>query len=181
MNKTELISAVAEQAELSKKDAEKALKAFTDVIAAELVKGEKVQLVGFGTFEVSEREAREGRNPLTGEKITIAASKNPKFKAGKALKDMVNAKFCFRNELTYKFDLIATGHVNPLCDANVRCGGVIVSGKTCPPGAGSRNSGGGIAAKRSSYAVRQISESIPYHQAENRGKRGVRQRSCHVK
>ena len=91
MNKTELIAAVAEQAELSKKDAEKALKAFTDVIAAELVKGEKVQLVGFGTFEVSEREAREGRNTLTGEKITIAASKNPKFKAGKALKDMVNA------------------------------------------------------------------------------------------
>ena len=91
MNKTELIAAVAEQAELSKKDAEKALKAFTDVIAAELVKGEKVQLVGFGTFEVSKREAREGRNPLTGEKITIAASKNPKFKAGKALKDMVNA------------------------------------------------------------------------------------------
>ncbi len=91
MNKTELIAAVAEQAELSKKDAEKALKAFTDVIAAELVKGEKVQLVGFGTFEVSERAAREGRNPLTGEKITIAASKNPKFKAGKALKDMVNA------------------------------------------------------------------------------------------
>ena len=91
MNKTELIAAVAEQAELSKKDAEKALKAFTDVIAAELVKGEKVQLVGFGTFEVSEREAREVRNPLTGEKITIAASKNPKFKAGKALKDMVNA------------------------------------------------------------------------------------------
>ena len=91
MNKTELIAAVAEQAELSKKDAEKALKAFTDVIAAELVKGEKVQLVGFGTFKVSEREAREGRNPLTGEKITIAASKNPKFKAGKALKDMVNA------------------------------------------------------------------------------------------
>ena len=90
MNKTELIAAVAEQAELSKKDAEKALKAFTDVIAAELVKGEKVQLVGFGTFEVSERAAREGRNPLTGEKITIAASKNPKFKAGKALKDMLN-------------------------------------------------------------------------------------------
>ena len=91
MNKTELIAAVAEQAELSKKDAEKALKAFTDVIAAELVKGEKVQLVGFGTFEVSEREAREGRNPLTGEKMKIAPSKNPKFKAGKALKDMVNA------------------------------------------------------------------------------------------
>ena len=71
--------------------------------------------------------------------------------------------------------------MNPLCDANVRCGGVIVSGKTCPPGAGSRNSGGGIAAKRSSYAVRQISESIPYHQAENRGKRGVRQRSLNDK
>ena len=84
MNKTELIAAVAEQAELSKKDAEKALKAFTDVIAAELVKGEKVQLVGFGTFEVSEREAREGRNQLTGEKITIAASKNPNLKAGTA-------------------------------------------------------------------------------------------------
>ena len=91
MNKTELIAAVAEQAELSKKDAEKALKAFTDVIAAELVKGEKVQLVGFGTFEVAEREAREGRNPRTGETMTIAASKSPKFKAGKALKDMVNA------------------------------------------------------------------------------------------
>ena len=91
MNKTELIAAVAEKAELSRKDAEKALKAFTDVVAEELVKGEKIQLVGFGTFEVSERAAREGRNPLTGEKITIAASKNPKFKAGKALKDMVNA------------------------------------------------------------------------------------------
>ena len=90
MNKTELIAAVAEQAELSKKDAEKALKAFTDVIAAELVKGEKVQLVGFGTFEVAEREAREGRNPRTGETTTIAASKSPKFKAGKALKDSLN-------------------------------------------------------------------------------------------
>ena len=91
MNKTELIAAVAEQAELSKKDAEKALKAFTDVIAAELVKGEKVQLVGFGTFEVSERPEREGRNPQTGETMKIAASKAPKFKAGKALKDIINA------------------------------------------------------------------------------------------
>ena len=91
MNKTELIAAVAEQAELSKKDAEKALKAFTDVIAAELVKGEKVQLVGFGTFEVSKRAAREGRNPQTGKTMKIAASKAPKFKAGKALKDAVNA------------------------------------------------------------------------------------------
>ena len=91
MNKTELIAAVAEQAELSKKDAEKALKAFTDVIAAELVKGEKVQLVGFGTFEVAERPEREGRNPSTGKAMKIAASKSPKFKAGKALKDTVNA------------------------------------------------------------------------------------------
>lgn len=91
MNKTELIAAVAEKAELSKKDAEKAVKAFTDVVAEELVKGEKIQLVGFGTFEVSERAAREGRNPKSGEKMTIAASKTPKFKAGKALKDEVNA------------------------------------------------------------------------------------------
>lgn len=91
MNKTELIAAVAEKAELSKKDAEKAVKAFTDVITAELVKGEKVQIVGFGTFEVSERAAREGRNPKSGAPMTIAASKSPKFKAGKAFKDMVNA------------------------------------------------------------------------------------------
>ena len=90
MNKTELIAAVAEKAELSKKDAEKAVKAFTDAVSEELVKGGKVQLVGFGTFEVSERAAREGRNPQTGETMKIAASKAPKFKAGKALKDMVN-------------------------------------------------------------------------------------------
>ena len=91
MNKTELIAAVAEKAELSKKDAEKAVKAFTDAVSEELVKGGKVQLVGFGTFEVSERAAREGRNPRSGETMTIAASKMPKFKAGKALKDLVNA------------------------------------------------------------------------------------------
>ena len=90
MNKTELVAAMAEQAGLSKKDAEKALKAFTDVVEGELKKGEKVQLVGFGTFEVSERSAREGRNPHTGETMKIAASKAPKFKAGKALKDAVN-------------------------------------------------------------------------------------------
>jgi DNA-binding protein HU-beta len=90
MNKTELIAAVAEKAELSKKDAEKAVKAFTDVVSEELVNGGKIQLVGFGTFEVSERAAREGRNPQTGETMKIAASKAPKFKAGKALKDMVN-------------------------------------------------------------------------------------------
>ena len=91
MNKTELVAAVAENAEISKKDAEKALKAFADVVAEELKKGEKVQLVGFGTFEVSERAAREGRNPQTGETMTLAACKAPKFKAGKALKDAVNA------------------------------------------------------------------------------------------
>ena len=90
MNRTELIAAMAEKTELSKKDAEKALKAFTDVVAEELKKGEKIQLVGFGTFEVSERAAREGRNPRSGETMTIAASKSPKFKAGKASKDLVN-------------------------------------------------------------------------------------------
>ena len=90
MNKTELVAAIAEQTELSKKDAEKALRAFTDIVADELKKGEKVQLVGFGTFEVSERAAREGRNPQTGETMEIKASKTPKFKAGKALKDMMN-------------------------------------------------------------------------------------------
>ena len=87
MNKTELIAAIAEQAEISKKDAEKALKAFVDVVTEQLKEGEKVQLVGFGTFEV----AREGRNPQTGKTMKIAACKAPKFKAGKALKDAVNA------------------------------------------------------------------------------------------
>ncbi|MCR4782528.1 MAG: HU family DNA-binding protein [Lachnospiraceae bacterium] len=90
MNKTDLVSAIAAKAELSKKDAEAALKAFTDVVAEELVKGEKIQLVGFGTFEVVERAARTGRNPQTKQEITIPASKAPKFKAGKALKDIVN-------------------------------------------------------------------------------------------
>ena len=90
MNKTELVAAMAEQAGLSKKDAEKALKAFTDVVADELRKDGKVQLVGFGTFEVSKRAARDGRNPQNGSVIKIAASKAPKFKAGKALKDIVN-------------------------------------------------------------------------------------------
>ena len=91
MNKTELVAAIAEKPEISKKDAEKALKAFTDVVADEMKKGEKVQLVGFGTFEVSERAARMGRNPATKKSIKIPASKAPKFKAGKALKDMINA------------------------------------------------------------------------------------------
>ena len=90
MNKTELVAAMAEQTNLSKKDAEADFKAFIAVVSEELKKGEKVQLVGFGTFEVSERAAREGRNPQTGETMEIKASKTPKFKAGKALKDMMN-------------------------------------------------------------------------------------------
>ena len=90
MNKAEFVAVIAESAEISKKDAEKALKAFVDVITEELKKGEKIQLVGFGTFEVSERAEREGRNPQTKQTITIPASKAPKFKAGKALKDAIN-------------------------------------------------------------------------------------------
>ena len=90
MNKNELVSAMAEKTGMKKTEVEKVLKAFTDTVAAELKKGEKIQLVGFGTFEVAERPAREGRNPRTGETMKIAASKAPKFKAGKALKDMVN-------------------------------------------------------------------------------------------
>ena len=90
MNKTEFIAAVAEKAEISKKDSEKALKAFVDVVTEQLKAGDKVQLVGFGTFEVSERAAREGSNPQTGKTMTIAACKAPKFKAGKALKDAIN-------------------------------------------------------------------------------------------
>lgn len=91
MNKTELIDAMATKTGLTKKNAEVALNAFIETVSEELVKGEKVSLVGFGTFEVSERAAREGRNPQTGETMTIAASKAPKFKAGKALKDQINA------------------------------------------------------------------------------------------
>lgn len=90
MNKSELIAAVAEQAALSKKDAEKAVNAVISVVTDALVDGDKVQLVGFGTFEVRAREARTGKNPRTGEAIQIAASKVPAFKAGKALKDAVN-------------------------------------------------------------------------------------------
>ena len=91
MNKAELIMAMADRADITKKDAEKVLKVFTDIVFEELAKGEKVQLVGFGTFEVSERAAREGRNPQTGEAMTIEASRLPKFKAGKAFKDAINA------------------------------------------------------------------------------------------
>lgn len=90
MNKTELVAAIAAKADVTKKDAEACVKAFTDVIAEELKKGEKVTLVGFGTFEVSERAARTGRNPQTGATMKIKASKAPKFKAGKALKDAIN-------------------------------------------------------------------------------------------
>ena len=91
MNKTELIAAVAQEAEMTKKDAEKAVKAVLDVVSNALVKGDKVQLIGFGTFEVRERKARQGRNPRKpGEVIKIEASKAPVFKAGKALKDAVN-------------------------------------------------------------------------------------------
>ena len=90
MNKTELITAIAEKAEISKKDSEKALKAFIDVVTEQLKNDDKVQLVGFGTFEVSKRAAREGRNPQTGQTMKIDACKAPKFKAGKALKDAIN-------------------------------------------------------------------------------------------
>ena len=90
MNKVDLVSAVAKQAELSKKDAGLAVEAVFDAISEALEKGDKVQLIGFGTFDVSERAAREGRNPRTGETMKIAASEAPRFKAGKALKDRVN-------------------------------------------------------------------------------------------
>ena len=90
MNKTELIAEMAKETNLAKKDVEAVLKSFIDVVSSELKKGGKIQLVGFGTFEVSERAASTGRNPQTGEEMNIAASKAPKFKAGKALKDMIN-------------------------------------------------------------------------------------------
>jgi DNA-binding protein HU-beta len=90
MNKYELISAIADKSGLSKKDSEKALKAFEDSVTEELVKGGKVQLVGFGIFDVIERAAREGRNPQTREPMTISASKSPRFRVGKTLKDSVN-------------------------------------------------------------------------------------------
>ncbi|MGN0779983.1 MAG: HU family DNA-binding protein [Aristaeellaceae bacterium] len=91
MNKTELTAALASKTGLSKKDAEKALNAFVDVVTEALTTGEKVQVVGFGSFEVKVRPARVARNPRTGEELHIEASKAPVFKAGKALKDAVNA------------------------------------------------------------------------------------------
>ena len=90
MNKAELVAAMAEKAGLSKKDAEKALNAFIESVEESVKAGDKVSLIGFGTFETRERAAREGKNPRTGEKIKIAASKAPAFKAGKAFKDMLN-------------------------------------------------------------------------------------------
>ena len=92
MNKTELIAAVANEAEITKKDAEKAVKAVFSVISDSLTKGDKVQIIGFGTFELRQRKAREGRNTRNNEPIQIEASKTPAFKAGKQLKDLVNNK-----------------------------------------------------------------------------------------
>ena len=92
MNKTELVEAIAKKSGLSKKTSEAALNAFTETVGKALKKGDKIQLVGFGTFEVAKRAARTGRNPQTGATIKIAASKTPMFKAGKALKDLVNKK-----------------------------------------------------------------------------------------
>lgn len=91
LNKSDIVAAMAEKAELTKKDTEKALIAFQEVIKDALAAGNKVQMVGFGTFDIVERAAREGRNPQTGETMSIGPSKAPKFKAGKSLKDAVNA------------------------------------------------------------------------------------------
>lgn len=91
MNKSELVAAIAQKADISKKDAEKALRAFVDVVSGQLKDGNKVQIVGFGTFEVSSRAAREGRNPHTGKPMHIEASRAPKFKAGKSLRDSLKA------------------------------------------------------------------------------------------
>lgn len=90
MNKAEFVAALAEKTGMKKTEAEKALRGFTEIVAETLKKGDKVALVGFGTFEVMEREAREGRNPKTGKTMQIEATKVPKFKAGRALKEAVN-------------------------------------------------------------------------------------------
>lgn len=92
MNKTDLITKIAERSQLSKKDAEKALNAFIDVVTEAVAADDKVQLIGFGTFERRRREKRSGRDPRSGEPIEIPASNTPAFKAGKAFKDAVNAK-----------------------------------------------------------------------------------------
>ncbi|MBE5855482.1 MAG: HU family DNA-binding protein [Lachnospiraceae bacterium] len=92
MNKTELVEAIAKKTGLSKKDSEAAVKAFVEVVSTQLKKKDKVQLIGFGTFETAKRAARTGKNPQTGKEIKIPASVAPKFKPGKALKDLVNGK-----------------------------------------------------------------------------------------
>lgn len=92
MNKAELVEELAKKTGLSKKDSEAAVKSFVEIVTGRLTKGDSVQLIGFGTFEVGKRAARVGRNPKTGEEIKIPAAKTPKFKAGKALKDAVNKK-----------------------------------------------------------------------------------------
>lgn len=92
MNKTELVAAIAEKSELSKKDTEKFVNAFTETVKETLKKGDKIQLIGFGTFDVTKRAARTGRNPQTGAEIKIPASIAPKFTAGKALKEALNKK-----------------------------------------------------------------------------------------
>ncbi len=92
MNRVGLIAAVADQAQLTKKDAKKAVEAVFSTISDSLTKGDKVRIIGFGTFEVRDRKGREGRNPRTNEPIQIEASKTPAFKAGKQLKDLVNGK-----------------------------------------------------------------------------------------
>lgn len=91
MNKSEFVTAVAEKAGISKKDADAAVKAFTEVVAEELKKGEKIQLIGFGTFEVVERASRIGRNPQTGAETVIAASRSPKLRIGRSLRSAVNS------------------------------------------------------------------------------------------
>ena len=90
MNKTDLVAVMADKADITKKDAEKALNAFLDAVMNAVKDGDKVQLIGFGTFESRKREAREGKNPQTGEKIKIAACNSPAFKAGKGFKDYIN-------------------------------------------------------------------------------------------
>lgn len=92
MNKAELVEAMAKKTAQTKKVTEESLNALIDVVTETLTKGDKIQLVGFGTFEVMNRAARKGKNPQTGEELKIPASKAPKFKAGKALKDIVNKK-----------------------------------------------------------------------------------------
>ena len=135
MNKTELVAAIAERTELTKKDADQALKAFIDVVGDELSKGEKIQLAGFGTFEVTERAARDGINPRTKETIHIPASKAPKFKAMKSLILLIRSclKVSVREDIMRLDKFLKVSRLikrrtvaNEACDA----GRVLVNGKT---------------------------------------------------